>query len=127
MKYINAYTNQTGDNPNSSPATQKTGSARFGEQAIVYPVRLHREFVPYSDIAWAFIFDQDFQTKVMGRRISRGIDYLMLISHDSKTAFIPIRKHAQTALDLIKQYAPTAHFGYSDELQEQFFGEETNP
>lgn len=122
MKYINAYTKLACDNPNGGKEL-RAGPALFGENAVVYSSGLHKEFILYSDIAWVFVFDQEFQSKVMGRVMSKGVDYLMLISHGSETAFIPIRKHAYSALELMKQYVPTANFGYTDELQERFFSE----
>lgn len=95
---------------------------RFSTQEIIYPERLHFNYVPYSELQWAYI-------RTEAHRVTLGCcagdieeHHVMLMDRFGSIVQVPFDRlsHAEAALQLIGKAAPHITIGYTDENRARF-------
>ena len=95
---------------------------RFSTQEIIYPERLHFNYVPYSELQWAYI-------RTEAHRVTLGCcagdleeHWVVLVSRDGSVTSVPFDRmsHAEAAIGLIRKAAPHIAIGYTEENKARF-------
>ncbi len=96
---------------------------RFTPEEIVFPVRLHREYLPYADVVWAYLSVRE--TEMRTGEFDGGCiveNRLVLYATDGRSASIRFDRtaHGQHALDRVAEAAPHIAIGFTDANRAKF-------
>ncbi len=95
---------------------------RFSPDEIVFPVGLHREYLPYADVRWAYLRVEESHV-TLGCCSGAIEDHrLMLITADGHAVAIPFDRagYAEHALERVRQAAPRAAIGFTEDNRRKF-------
>lgn len=95
---------------------------RFTSEEIVFPVGLHREYLPYAEIRWAYLRVEDSRVTL---GCCNGViqeNRLMLVTDGGQTVSVPFDRsgYAEHALERIAKAAPQAAIGFSEANRAKF-------
>lgn len=95
---------------------------RISPREIVFPVKLHLEYVPFDEVQWVYIRTEAFQTRMCCATCSLEEHRLMLVGRDGLIAAVPFDRmsHAKAAIDLIGKAAPHIVVGFTAENRARF-------
>lgn len=96
---------------------------RFTEEEIVFPVRLHREYLPYAEIVWAYLYVRETSVNTGEFDGSCVVDN-RLVMYTAGGACAAIRfdrtSYGQHALDRVSAAAPHMAVGFTPENRDRF-------
>ena len=96
---------------------------RFTAEEIVFPVRLHREYLPYAEIVWAYLYVRETSVNTGEFDGSCVVDCrLVMYTEDGTCAAIRFDRTAygQHALERIAAAAPRMAVGFTPENRARF-------
>ncbi|MDO4357505.1 MAG: hypothetical protein Q4E13_13470 [Clostridia bacterium] len=95
---------------------------RFSPEEIVFPVGLHREYLPYAAVRWAYL-------RVEESRVTLGCcngviedNRLMLVTADGCAVAVPFDRasYAEHALELVRRAAPHIAIGFTEDNRRKY-------
>lgn len=95
---------------------------RFTPEEIVFSVGLHREYMPYAEVVWAY-------QRIEESRVTMGCcsgviedNRVVLVAADGRSVSVPFDRngYAEHALKLITDAAPHIAVGYTDQNRAKF-------
>ena len=96
---------------------------RFTPEEIVFPVRLHREYLPYADVVWAYLYVKE--SEMSTGEFDGGCiveNRLVLYAADGRSASVKFDRtsYGQHALDLVARAAPHLAIGFTAENRAKY-------
>lgn len=96
---------------------------RFTPEEIIFPVRLHREYMPYADVVWAYLYVKE--TEMATGEFDGGCiveNRLVLYAADGSNVSVRFDRtsYGQHALELVSRAAPHIAIGFTPENRKRF-------
>jgi hypothetical protein len=101
---------------------KRFGRVAMGETVLFYPSVFKAGYLPYSDIVWAYMRQEDCEAKMCCGRTTIESFFLMAVTSEGKLkkAAAERKENVKQLLEVIQQKNPQVETGYSKEKAEKY-------